>query len=432
MVCLLLLGLAGCPQEDEPNARPVLNRPVPSSPLALRPTATAVRPSSASSASAGVLKAALSASASASSTPPTPPPQALEVYRRPPPFSPSASEKQRTESHLRMQLVWRWPGRKNPAPTKTAEASAPAVAEALAVSLGSGGTLRCKVNAKRFPLLNGTQLFGWSNRLGLVLQWPSGNRHRVIPQGSLASLIEDQRVDVMPMASPKVLDLGRGTWRGQATQQIALQTSAIRLELDTIDAPEAGLGAIALCRMLAELGRIRPSNAFCNQAAGRLMVAARYQARKKGKNSGIHFLAQKIERGREGAKTVASTQFSGTFVTSGAPVVGHRSVQPSVPSTVPASAKKTQGMAAAGKQERRVRISNRSNLLMWFFVDDQPRLSLPPDSTYVLPVAGEKSKASWQTYLGTRVQKNISLSPTKPVVYRTFDQESQKADTSPL
>ncbi len=135
----------------------------------------------------------------------------------------------------------------------------------------AGSRARMRFGAHAFAIDEGYELRGDRGRGGAILVLP-GNAYRVVPNGALRSLLNDRRVDVMPLAASQVAQLGASTHLGRATVRTRISTAWGTLDLDQIappgapraaprsdarsDAGETGEaldGGEALCRTLLEL-----------------------------------------------------------------------------------------------------------------------------------------------------------------------------------
>ncbi len=175
---------------------------------------------------------------------------------------------------------WRWLDA--PAAPKAPEVNAEGLAAARrltalrwSVSLTEGGRMRVAFDGRAFPLPLGTELRARADRYGHALVFPAGREYRVVPAGALRALFGDLRLDVTPLVAGEARPRGAGApHHGAAVRRVDLVSRLGTLHLDTVRSPEAGLGALLLCRMLVELAAVDPTTQVC--ARDELPVRAHY------------------------------------------------------------------------------------------------------------------------------------------------------------
>lgn len=175
---------------------------------------------------------------------------------------------------------WRWLDA--PSAPKVPEVNAEGLAAARrltalrwSVSLTETGRMRVSFDGRAFPLPLGTELRARADRFGHALVFPAGREYRTVPAGALRALFGDLRLDVTPLVTGEVRPRGAGApHHGTPVRRVDVVSRLGTLHLDTVRAPEAGLGAALLCRMLVELVAVDPTTPAC--ASGELPVRAHY------------------------------------------------------------------------------------------------------------------------------------------------------------
>lgn len=110
---------------------------------------------------------------------------------------------------------------------------------------------------------------------GHLLLLPSKNEYRVVRPGAVRALLNERRLDVLPLAVPDVQIRGAVPNRfGAALRRVEMSTRVGRVVLDMAKVPESGLGAALLCRLLVELAGVDPLAATC--ARDELPIRAHY------------------------------------------------------------------------------------------------------------------------------------------------------------
>lgn len=195
---------------------------------------------------------------------------------------------------------WRWLDA--PSAPKAPEVSAEGLAAARrltalrwSVSLAETGRMRVSFDGRAFPLPLGTELRARADRFGHALVFPAGREYRTVPAGALRALFGDLRLDVTPLVTGEVRPRGAGApHHGAAVRRVDVISRLGTLHLDTVRSPEAGFGAVLLCRMLVELVAVDPTTPAC--AWGELPVRAHYTWPSGGS---VLFEAGEISRQKE-------------------------------------------------------------------------------------------------------------------------------------
>jgi hypothetical protein len=206
----------------------------------------------------------------ASSMPQTPVPVALALRSDEAPAADTTGAK----DGLGVALVaeWRWPD--VGAPPARPEVNGDAIAalkKQLAlrwtIALTESGRLRATFDARSFPVPAGSELRARAESLGHVFVYPSGDAYRVAAPGSLRALFNDHRLDVAPLVAGTETK-ARSTLPsrfGAPIERVELTSRVGTVTLELAHVPEAGVGALLLCRTLLELAAIDPRSAVCER-----------------------------------------------------------------------------------------------------------------------------------------------------------------------
>jgi hypothetical protein len=261
---------------------PLATAPATDAPKAPPAEAPSAAPSAARAAAAGSAAkaawAAGSADAAARAAAPDPLPPARPL-RAAEPLPPDAVGPKDTAG-VSFGGEWRWLDA--PPPPKAPEVNAEGLAAARrltalrwSVSLTESGRMRVSFDGRAFPLPLGTELRARADRYGHALVFPAGREYRVVPPGALRALFGDLRLDVAPLAAGDLRPRGAGApHHGAAVRRVDVASRLGTLHLDTVRAPEAGLGAALFCRLLVELVAVDPKASVC--ARDELPVRAHY------------------------------------------------------------------------------------------------------------------------------------------------------------
>jgi len=120
-------------------------------------------------------------------------------------------------------------------------------------------------SGKAFPFAEGASLLSRADRLGYLLLWPDHRSYRIVPQGALASLFSERRVDRVPFVEPIVKKLEKGERLKRETQRIEIRTSVgvVRMEMALVE--ELPYAAPLVCSTLLEFIRVRGTPELCPQ-----------------------------------------------------------------------------------------------------------------------------------------------------------------------
>lgn len=143
------------------------------------------------------------------------------------------------------------------------------------IDLAEAGRMRVRFVSRAFALPHGSELRARADRYGHILVWPDGSRYRVLPPGTLRTLLGEGRADSTPLGTGRVGEAGAGTRRfGLRTQRTEHATRTGSVTLDVAKVPEAGEAGALLCRLLLELVAIDPAAATC--VPGEVPLRAQY------------------------------------------------------------------------------------------------------------------------------------------------------------
>jgi hypothetical protein len=127
------------------------------------------------------------------------------------------------------------------------------------------GRLRIRFDSRAFPVPAGSELRARADHLGHLFVFPSGLEYRLALPGSLRSLFSDRRLDVTPLVlatepKPRVPQPNRFS---QPVERAEIPSRIGTLTIDFAHVPEAGVGALLLCRTLLELTALDPRGEVC-------------------------------------------------------------------------------------------------------------------------------------------------------------------------
>jgi hypothetical protein len=155
-------------------------------------------------------------------------------------------------------------------PPRSAESNVDALSKArdklgfdLKLELSTLGRLRLAFNSRSFPFASGTELRARDDRYGHVLIWPNGASYTPLPPGSLRAVLNEARIDAMPLSEPGTASQGAGSMLGNPTQKQRIETSVGRLELEQMPAQTPNPAAALWCRLLVELVAAAPELGAC-------------------------------------------------------------------------------------------------------------------------------------------------------------------------
>ncbi len=194
----------------------------------------------------------------------------------PEPLSPEAalpSDRPRFADLSGVTLKARWIWQRVPGPAAVPgvasgalEAAREEVALRWRIELSEAGRMRVAFDSPALPLPRGAELHGRVEHLGHVALWPDRTRYRIVPVGALRTTLSERRVDVTPLSASKPEDKGAGKRLGLLTRKVELRSALATLRLELAEAPEAGRGAVALCRALVEIAGVDPRTPACAPA----------------------------------------------------------------------------------------------------------------------------------------------------------------------
>jgi hypothetical protein len=127
------------------------------------------------------------------------------------------------------------------------------------------GRLRIRFDSRAFPVPAGSELRARAEHLGHVFVFPSGLEYRLALPGSLRALFSDRRLDVIPLvlATEPKARVAQPNRFSQPVERAEIPNRIGTLTIDFAHVPEAGNGALLLCRTLLELAAIDPRGEIC-------------------------------------------------------------------------------------------------------------------------------------------------------------------------
>jgi len=134
--------------------------------------------------------------------------------------------------------------------------------------------IRVELAAGTLALPHGTEFVASSDAEGWLVVWPDHRSYRVVSASSLRTILEERRVDRMPLVPVEVTKLGVGRLLGRDTERMKIVSSVGTLILESALVPELGGAGALACAFFMALLRADP-RPHC--ADGLVPVHARYQ-----------------------------------------------------------------------------------------------------------------------------------------------------------
>lgn len=333
-----------------------------------------------------------------------PPPTAMRADR-PLQAEPPAHEEQAgvtVEAEFKMRHLG--------SPPKVPEVSAAAITKAQrltaltsTIDLFATGRMRWGITSRAMPLPLHSELRAKYDRWGHVLLWPGLAKYRVLSVGSLRAVLDEARVDVMPVVVGTVTKGAASKRLGEPTRSITIESPVAKVQLDIASVPEASIGGPLLCRTLLEIAGVDPASPECK--ADEVVLAARFDFASGG---GIDFEATALMKRTDMPAADASCPPTGSsYEATGLPdpsegvflvpaeLEGFRSK--SDPKVEPGTNAPAEGIIVDNALDRRV-----------YFALDGVLLALvppPPQSTrYVLGMPKGRYTGEWRTFFGEIIQ----------------------------
>jgi hypothetical protein len=133
--------------------------------------------------------------------------------------------------------------------------------------------LRVELSGGTLPLPQGTEFLASADADSWLVVWPDRRSYRVVPALALGTILEEGRVDRVPVVSAEVTLVGSGRWLGRDTRRIEVGNTVGTLTLDLVELPEVGSAGPLACAFFFALLR---ADARQHCAPGTLPVAGRY------------------------------------------------------------------------------------------------------------------------------------------------------------
>ncbi|MBI4954057.1 MAG: hypothetical protein HY908_18685 [Myxococcales bacterium] len=333
-----------------------------------------------------------------------PPPEPLEPHAELPAELVATVAAEHSLPGIGLEAVWTWPRAARGAP-EVADVNASGIEAALAATerrwhldVATAGRLRVSFDAPSLPLAQGAELRMREERYGSVVLWPGGSQYRVIQAGALRTVLEELRVDAMPLGDGKVTAKAKGILLGYASRTVEVQTPLGTLELELGEVREAGEGGPLLCRLLVELAGADPSSTAC--APFELPLRADYLW---PSGDGARFEVQSVER-REAleAEGFAMPPEGARRMRSGLP-------EPDEP-ILPNAVLRALRAGDATSPEGPTTAANRTDRAAYVLVDGVPVGLVAPGRERRLGVlrAGHY-RVQWRSFLGRDVEPEVEL-----------------------
>lgn len=289
-------------------------------------------------------------------------------------------------SGLSLTARFRWPD--VPLPSRLPDANVEAIQRArnnatfdLAIDLSPSGRMRFAFASERFLVPANTELRARYDIYGHAVVMPERERYTVAVPGSLRALLNERRLDTLPLVAPRAVGLGAGQSLGFPTQKSRLSSPLGQLDLEQAEILESRLGGLLLCRLLVELVGVHPATPVCAEEL--VPVRAEYVWTEGGR---FTFEVTELRH---------VTGFDGNDLAVPPARAEHRIgalLEPSTPFLVAASEFKNFRVRALRTPERRDGESPKEGLLVlnagelptYFLIDGVPLLRLPAKGAEVL------------------------------------------------
>lgn len=134
--------------------------------------------------------------------------------------------------------------------------------------------LRVELAAGTLPLPAGTEFVTGSDVDGWLVVWPDHRSYRVVSATSLRAILEERRVDRVPLVPIEATSIGEGRLLSRDTRRMQFNSSIGVLVLELAIVPELGDAGPLACAFFLSLLRADPRT-HC--APGLVPVYARYQ-----------------------------------------------------------------------------------------------------------------------------------------------------------
>lgn len=145
------------------------------------------------------------------------------------------------------------------------------------------GRMRVEFVSPAFVVPQRTELRSRQDAYGHLLVWPDGESYRVLPPGTLRTLLGERRADAIPLVPRELEPQGAGNWIGLATARSRLLGPLGELRLEQAEVSGLSSGGDLLCRLLVELIGVQPASAGCEP--GWVPLRADYQWHEGGRFS---------------------------------------------------------------------------------------------------------------------------------------------------
>lgn len=299
-------------------------------------------------------------------------------------------------------------------------AAASATRFAMTADLSEEGRLRVVLDGRGFPLPSRTELRARDDRYGTVLLWPDGDRYRPIAPGALRALLGERRVDVTPLSAGTVqrevnaaAPAVEGLPDGVAAREVQVDSSFGHIVLVFGALPEAGRGALPLCRLLLELAGVEPSSTVCK--AGQVPLVARLTWTGGG---GVDVEARSFTRRVDlSPSDVVVPPPSATYTVDGLPEVPF-GVFLTRDELAGFRTEATEVTRAAEAPAEGFFADNHTEQLLYLVLDGVPAVAVPPqDTRYLIGTRAGTYVAQWRSFLGERVEPPATVTlPARLVV----------------
>jgi hypothetical protein len=263
--------------------------------------------------------------------------------------------------------------------------------------------LRITLGSPGFLFRWGTELRARADLLGAIMVTPVEEDptmpYRVVPHGSMRSLLNERRVDMAPLSNATVKDAGDGQRRfGQRTRRAEVATRAGKATIELLPARDVGEGGALLCFMLLDWLAAMPNEAVCKVDEIPAYADIRWSSR-----GGLLFEIDAIERrsdstslevppSRSRFESQAPASLASSLLLTRVELAALHTVAVELPPDL---------SDASVAQIDGLQVSNNSEELRVLFLEGVPVAWLRPGAQLVVPsLLHGRYVAEWRTFLG--------------------------------
>jgi hypothetical protein len=289
------------------------------------------------------------------------------------------------------------------------------------LSTGTFGRMRVTLTSRGFSVAAGSKLLAQQSHYGTILSWPRHSVYRVLAPGSVRPLLNEGRVDVVPLAAGQLSKKGVGRRAGRVTKKWLLTSPIGELDLEVALLPEAAQSGPLVCRLFVELVGIHPSSKVCR--AGEVPLFASYRWRLDDTvRSGNWFEVTRIQLTPSPPASPIVVPPTGEANRRALPVPASRLL---LTADERAALRGTQPVSA-----KRSRLRNGSTRALYLLLDGVPVAWVEPDEVVALDGLPARSySVQWRSFLGDVVSETTEKTLPTRIDYKFADPRSDASAT---